>query len=122
MVLMEQSFQLTTDNNFHGLCDVVDEQEGTEAMSEQMVQKFQLISSIHKFVLENVEQAQKKQHKVNASQKGLQFFEGFERRDVKVKSQKLGKKKNLVGSWEGPNDFVGYKDPKRVLNNKMKGA
>jgi hypothetical protein len=25
MVLMEQSFQLTTDNNFHGLCDVVDE-------------------------------------------------------------------------------------------------
>jgi hypothetical protein len=41
---------------------------------------------------------------------------------VKVKSQKLGKKKNLVGSWEGPNDFVGYKDPKRVLNNKMKGA
>jgi hypothetical protein len=25
MVLMEQSLRLTTDNNFHGLCDVVDE-------------------------------------------------------------------------------------------------
>jgi hypothetical protein len=41
---------------------------------------------------------------------------------VKVKRQKLCKKKNLVGSWEGPYDFVGYKDPKRVLKNKMKGA
>ncbi len=91
-------------------------------MFEQMIQKLQLISNIYKFVLENVEQAEKKQHKVYASQKGLQFFEGFQRGDVKVKRQKLCKKKNLVGSWEGPYDFVGYKDPKRVLKNKMKGA
>jgi hypothetical protein len=41
---------------------------------------------------------------------------------MKVRSQKLGKKKNLVGSWEGPYDFVGYKDPKRVFKSKMKGT
>ncbi len=54
--------------------------------------------------------------------KGCKFFEGFQNGDVKAKRQKLGKKKNLIGSWEGPYDFVGYKDPKRVLKSKMKGA
>jgi hypothetical protein len=63
-----------------------------------------------------------KKHKVYASQKELQFFKGFERGDVKVKRQKLGKKKNLARSWEGPYDFVGYKDPKKVFKSKMKGT
>jgi hypothetical protein len=40
------------------------------------------------------------------------LFEGFEEGDFKVKMHKLGKKKNLMGSWEGPYDFVNYKDGK----------
>jgi hypothetical protein len=42
----------------------------------------QLLSCIHKFVLENVEQVQKKFY---AYRKGLQMFEGFEGKGVKVK-------------------------------------
>jgi hypothetical protein len=53
-------------------------------------------------LLENVEQTQKKQCKVYAFKKGLQMFEGFEGEGVKVKMHKLGKKKNLVSSWERP--------------------
>jgi hypothetical protein len=40
------------------------------------------------------------------------MFEGFEGVWVKVKMWKLGKKKNLAGSWEGPYVFVIYKDGK----------
>jgi hypothetical protein len=39
------------------------------------------------------------------------MFEGFEG-GVKVKMRKLGKKKNLASSWEGPYVFVTYKDGK----------
>jgi hypothetical protein len=58
---------------------------GPEAMVEQMIWKMYLVSNIHKFFLENVEQAQKKQRKVYVSRKGLQMFEGFERKGMKVK-------------------------------------
>ncbi len=64
-----------------------------------MIRMMQLISSIHKFVFENVEQAKKKQHKFYASRKGLHMFEGFEGKGVK------GKKKNLASSWERPYVF-----------------
>jgi hypothetical protein len=36
-----------------------------------MIQKIQLVSNVHKSLLENVEQAQKKQCKVYVSHKGL---------------------------------------------------
>jgi hypothetical protein len=49
---------------------------------------------------------------VFATQKGLQLFEGFEEGDIKVKMHKSSKKRNLMGSWEGPYDFVSYKDGK----------
>jgi hypothetical protein len=61
-------------------------------------------------LLENVEQAHKKQCKVYAFKKGLQMFEGFEGEGVKVKMQKPGKKKNLVSSWQRPYVFITYKD------------
>jgi hypothetical protein len=63
-------------------------------------------------LLENVEQAHKKQCKVYAFKKGLQMFEGFDGKGVKVKMQKPGKKKNLVSSWERPYVFITYKDGK----------
>jgi hypothetical protein len=37
---------------------------------------------------------------------------GFEKEGVQIKMRKPSKKKNLVGSWEGPYVFVGYKDGK----------
>jgi hypothetical protein len=49
-------------------------------------------------VFENIEQAFKKQHKVYVYRKGLHMFEGFEGEGMKVKMQKLGKKKNLASS------------------------
>ncbi len=58
-----------------------------------MIQKMHLVSSIHKSLLKNVEQAQKKQCKFYVSKKGLQMFEGFEGERMKVKMQKP--------RWEG---------------------
>ncbi len=75
----------------------------------------QLISSIHKFVFENVEQAKKTQLKFYASRKGLHMFEGFEGKGVK------GKKKNLTSSWERPYVFVTYKDGKGSHNQDEGG-
>jgi len=69
----------------NGLCEIVDEQMGLEAMVEQMIWKMQLVSSIHKTLLENVEQAQKKQCKVKVPRKGLQLFIGFEKEGVQIK-------------------------------------
>ncbi len=40
------------------------------------------------------------------------MFEGFEGEGMKVKMQKLGKKKNLANSQERPYVFVAYKDGK----------
>jgi hypothetical protein len=42
-----------------------------------MVNKVNLISSIHVAVLTNVEEAKKKQKRAYAAHKGNQFFEGF---------------------------------------------
>jgi len=53
-------------------------------MVEQMINKMQLVVNIHKTLLENVEQAQKKQWKVYAVWKRLQLFEGFEEGDTKI--------------------------------------
>jgi hypothetical protein len=52
--------RLTIDNNFNGLCDVFDEHAGLEIMVDQMILKMQLIASMHKSILENVEHVQKK--------------------------------------------------------------
>ncbi len=72
----------------------------------------QLVSYFHKYLLENVEQAHKKQQKIYASKKGLQMFEEFEGECTKVKMCKPCKKKNPACSYEGPYIFVTYKDGK----------
>jgi hypothetical protein len=53
--------KLTTDNNFNGLCNVLDEHATLEVMVELMVHKMELIANVHKSLLENVEHVQKKQ-------------------------------------------------------------
>jgi hypothetical protein len=55
MVLRRRSPKLIVDNSLNELCDVVDEHVGSEVMAEHMIQKMQLVSCIHKSMLENVE-------------------------------------------------------------------
>jgi len=80
-------------------------------MVEQMILKMQLIASVHKTLLKNVEQAQKRQKKVYATRKGLQTFEGFIE-NAKVKMRRPGKKRSLLNNWEAPYFCVKYKDGK----------
>jgi len=106
MVLIGRNPRLTANNNLSGLCVVVGKQVGHEAMVELMINKMQLVANIYKTLLENVEQAQKKQRKVYVARKGLQLFERFEEGDTKIKMRKPSKKRNLMGSWEGLYHFV----------------
>ncbi len=57
MVFTGRTPRLTIDNSLNGLCDVFDEQASPEVMSNHMILKMQLIASVHKFFLENVEHA-----------------------------------------------------------------
>jgi hypothetical protein len=77
-----------------------------------MVHKMQLIANVHKSLLENAEQDQKKQRKVHVACKVFQIFDGFEENN-KMKMCKHGKNKSLVYNWEGPYIFMDYKDGKR---------
>lgn len=76
-----------------------------------MILKMQMITNVHKTLLENVEQAQKRQRKVYVVRKGLQTFEGFIE-NAKVKMRRPGKKRSLLSNWEAPYFFVDYKDGK----------
>jgi hypothetical protein len=76
----------------------------------------ELIVSIHENVLLNVEQAQKKQRKTYATKKGKHLFEGLVAGETMVKMKKLGKKRALAASWEGPYWFVGHADGKGNLD------
>jgi hypothetical protein len=111
MVFTSCTQRLTIDNNLRGLCDVFDEQENHEVMAKQMILKMRLITSVHKTLLGNVKQAQRKQKKVYVVRKGLQTFEGFTE-NANVKMCKPGKKRSLLSNWEGPYFFVEYKDGK----------
>jgi hypothetical protein len=72
----------------------------------------ELIASIHENVLLNVEQAQKQQRKTYATRKGKHLFEGLVVGVTMVKMKKLGKRRALSSSWEGPYQFVGHADGK----------
>ncbi len=69
-----------------------------------------LIASIHKNVMLNVEQAQQKQKKTYAPRRGKQTFERLIGGQIMVKMKKLGKKKALTSSQEGPYQFVTHVD------------
>jgi hypothetical protein len=111
LVLIRHIPRLTINNNFNSLCDGFDEHVGLEVLAEQMVHKMQLFTNVHKSLLKNIEQDQKKQRKVHAACKGLQIFDGFEENN-KMKMCKPSKKKSLVYNWEGPYIFMDYKDGK----------
>jgi hypothetical protein len=87
---------------------VIDDNVDVEVIATQFLQKMKLIASIHENVLLNVEQAQKKQKKTYATRKSKQTFEGLVARETMVKMKKLGKKKALTSSWEGPYQFIGH--------------
>jgi len=72
----------------------------------------ELIASIHENVLLNVEQTQKQQRKTYATWKGKHMFEGLAVGVTMVKMKKLGKKKALSASWEGPYQFVEHANGK----------
>ncbi len=76
-----------------------------------MILKMQLIASVHKSLLENVEHVQRKQRKVYVAKKRLQTFEGFIK-NTKVKMRRPGKKRSLFNNQEGPYFFVDYKNGK----------
>jgi len=83
-----------------------------DEMTQLMVEKLKLIYDMHSFVLENVDLAQKKQHKSYATWKGKQVFLGLEEGKTMVKMRKPRKNKALFANWEGPYAFVKYKDEK----------
>jgi len=77
-----------------------------------MVEKLKLIYDMHSFVLENVDQAHKRQCRNYVARKGKQEFLGLEEGKTMVKMRKLRKKGALLANWEGPYAFVKYKDEK----------
>ncbi len=67
---------------------------------------------MHSYVLENVDQTHKKQHRSYVERKGKQEFAGFQEGKTMVKMRKLGKRRALLVNWEGLYTFMKYKDKK----------
>jgi hypothetical protein len=112
MILTSRTPRLRADNYLHALTAVIDNNVDVEVAAAQFLQKVKLIASIHENVLLNVEQAQKKPRKTYATRKSKQTFEGLVAGETMVKMKKLGKKKALTTSWEGPYQFIGHVDGK----------
>jgi len=77
MILTRGNPRLTIDNKLAELCEPIFDDWSADQIAEQMVNKVNLISSIHVAVLTNVEEAKKKQKSAYVAHKGKQFFEGF---------------------------------------------
>jgi hypothetical protein len=60
MLLIGKSLRFTCDNNLTAFTNVEEEELTFEEMMQLLVEKFKLISNMHSFVLENVEQTQKR--------------------------------------------------------------
>jgi uncharacterized protein YmfQ (DUF2313 family) len=81
-----------------------------EEMALHMVSKMKLVVKLHESLLQNVDQAQKKQKRTYAARKGWVLFHSFEDGEMLVKMRKPSKKKSLLASWEGLYMFANYKD------------
>jgi hypothetical protein len=77
MILTGRTPRLRADNYLHALITETNVGAEVEVAAAQFLQKMELIASIHKNVLLNVEQAQKQQRKTYATQKGKHLFEGW---------------------------------------------
>jgi len=112
MVLTSRTLRLTYDSSLIAFINVEKEKLTLEEMTQLMVEKLKFISNMHSFVLENVDQSQKRQHKTYAAQKGKQKFVGFEKGKTMVKMRKPGKRRALLANWEGSYALMKYKDEK----------
>jgi hypothetical protein len=110
MILTGRTPCLRANNHLHALTAVTDDGADVEVAATQFMQKVELIISIHENILLNVEKAQKKQRKTYATRKGKHLFEGLIAGETMVKMKKLGKKRALIASLEGPYQFVGHAD------------
>jgi hypothetical protein len=116
MILTSRTPRLKADNYLHALTAVTNDGADVEVAAAQFLQKVELIASIHENIFLNVEQAQKRQRKTYAARKGKHLFEGLVAGETMVKMKKLGKKRALTTSWEGPYRFVGHADGKGNLD------
>jgi hypothetical protein len=112
MILTGRTPRLRADNHLDALTTVINDGDDVEVAAAHLVQKMELIASIHEDVLLNVEQAQKKQRKAYAARKGKHLFEGLIAGETMVRMKKPGKKRALAASWEGPYQFMGHTDGK----------
>jgi hypothetical protein len=88
MVLIRWTLRLTCDNNLVAFTNVEEEELTLEEMTQLMVEKLKLISNMHSFVLENVDQIRQRQCRSFVAQKGKQKFVGFKERRTMVKMRK----------------------------------
>ncbi len=112
MILTGRSPRLRADNHLNTLTDAIDDSSSVENAAEQFLEKVKLIASIHKDVLFNVGQAQKKQRGTYANRAGKHLFEGLVAGVSMVKMKIPGKRRALSASWEGPYQFIGHADGK----------
>ncbi len=112
MVLTSRTPRLRANNCLNTLTDEIDDSTTVEEVAAGFLEKVKLIASIHENVLFNVEQAQKKQKSTYANRAGKHLFEGLVAGISRVKMRKLGKRRVLSASWEGPYLFVGHTDGK----------
>ncbi len=81
----------------------------------------QLICKMHGEVTRNSTQAQARQKRAYASQKGKHMFLGFKEGITLVKMKTLRKKKSMASSWEGPFLFVNYLDENGFMDHDEGG-
>jgi len=113
---LEDDLICKADNCLNALTDEIDDSTTVEDMAAGFLEKVRLIASIHEKVLFNVEQTQKKQKSTYANRAGKHLFEGLVAGISRVKMRKLGKRRALSASWEGPYQFVGHTDRKGNFN------
>ncbi|CAK9189364.1 unnamed protein product [Sphagnum troendelagicum] len=97
------------------LPELIGLEEGRRArkrIAAQFLENVELIASIHKDVLLNIGEAQKKQRSTYVCRKGKHLFEGLTAGETMAKMKRPGKKRTLAASWEGPYQFVGHVDGK----------
>jgi len=116
MILTGQTPRLRADNYLQALIAKVDDGVDMETVVAQVLQKVELIASIHNNVLLNVEQAQQQQKKVYAARRGKHLVEGLIAGETMVKMKKSGKRRVLTANWEGPYQFIGHSDGKCNLD------
>jgi hypothetical protein len=112
MVLIGRTLRFTCDNSLVAFTNVEEEKLILEEMTQLIMEKLKLISNMHSFVLENLDQAQKKQRRSYVARKGKHDFVGFEEGKTVVKMRKPGKRRTLLANWEGQYASVKYKDKK----------